>query len=1334
MCFFVAGTAACSDGDNRVAGARADADTGVDDTSDPADAGADITTAADDSDTGDVIPPDAGADADTSAPDALPDVEPSECDILDCIARNRSCDPGPPALCATCLPGYFDRDGLCIPSQCDDDTECRRLDSVTEWSACTFDGVCAIDGRRTRTVTAHACGNGRCNPNARAETEVCGERVTDDQDCSNGDEQGVCSAGVCATAPPAPSDVSASDGSRTESVRVQWSEVAGASGYYIYRDGARITEEAVTGLEYLDTQAVAFTPDAPLNARGSTDRADGILLSWEASRTNPGRVHSYRVSAINLLGEGAQSVADEGARGAIPVSGYQVEFVGTDTVIPLGVQLTYLDGSAPEPTVSGGDADASDGVYPDRVELTLLNALATDGDPQQYVVRATTTLGDSPPTLPFSGQRSAGGLQVQWQRATVDSPGSYTDLAGVTGLTANDLTAPADLTPRFYRARVTAGEQTFFSTTDAGRRGDEAPAAPRNVRATDRTFTDRVEIAWDRVAGATGYIVIRDNVPLFATPITATFYADRAADLPTLPAPIRLAATDGQQAVILSWDRAQSRAGTIHAYRVIAIGAGGESPRSDADAGNTSEYTNITYEIRRNGGSWISVGTDQQYFDTAAPAPLRSIGSAVASDGTQTDRVDLELLDYEVRPAEEVTYDVRAQAAGLTSPVAGPVSGKRVIVPRIRWERSLDNTPTTFESISGGAAEPTYSDFLAPEEGYARFYRAVLDLSGAGLPDLRSAPDSGFIFALPPDRVIGLQATDEEVVGGVLVTWRSSRRAVGYHVFRDGEQITDELVTALEYFDTESAPAGLIPAPDNARATRNDRTRVRVSWDAVGRADAREEEYWVVGVGLNGDAPISNIDLGSRAKNPIAGYEVSVNGGAWQDVGLTTGWVDPTAPAPGFVTTIDASDDISRVYVTVDSTIASRDGASRTYSVRAYEGGDTGAGSPSATGFRPRGAFTWSWQYADDSSAEADFFALPGDEGASFVDFDAPSSGAPRYYRIVASGIGFANYSSAPEPGSVSDVPVPTVMGDYCVEDADCGDGGWCSETATLARCAPLLFADDAVPYRMLWVLNGSHLHGQGGDIGSFSSTLSRGFFLGQIEVTHPQWSALVDANPSAFLASTDCEDALCPVDSVALNEVAEFLNALSADEGLDECYAISGCDDTPVGEGRLCDEVDLASGFATPYACNGYRLPTSVEWEYAARLGPGTTNFIWGDGLDDVDVEGFAVFADNSTGVTSPVAQKASSFLGFYDLAGNVAEWVWESALEDGPIYPASARTNYLSYDPEDPAVVVRGGHYNSEIDDMRNGATDTADPAVGAPTIGFRIARSLPFDLPVP
>ena len=227
--------------------------------------------------------------------------------------------------------------------------------------------------------------------------------------------------------------------------------------------------------------------------------------------------------------------------------------------------------------------------------------------------------------------------------------------------------------------------------------------------------------------------------------------------------------------------------------------------------------------------------------------------------------------------------------------------------------------------------------------------------------------------------------------------------------------------------------------------------------------------------------------------------------------------------------------------------------------------------------------------------------------------------------------------------------------------------------------------------------------------------TLSYDYWIGETEVTRAQWLALVPLDPSAH---DTC--GFCPAENMKWFEAAAFANEVSQAEGLDPCYLLTVCSGQ-LGDGLECSNVAINSPSGSVIDCEGFRLPTEAEWEYAARAGTDLYEYAGSDTIDDV-----AWYGGNSVS-PQPVLQKQPNSWGLSEMSGNVAEWVndW---------YVSNAYTSSSVTDPTGPSTpvstsrVVRGGAFGIAANSGR--CAHRGEDSVDARdmSLGFRLARTVP------
>ena len=128
------------------------------------------------------------------------------------------------------------------------------------------------------------------------------------------------------------------------------------------------------------------------------------------------------------------------------------------------------------------------------------------------------------------------------------------------------------------------------------------------------------------------------------------------------------------------------------------------------------------------------------------------------------------------------------------------------------------------------------------------------------------------------------------------------------------------------------------------------------------------------------------------------------------------------------------------------------------------------------------------------------------------------------------------------------------------------------------------------------------------------------------------------------------------------------------------------------------------------------YALPTESQWEYACRAGT-TTAYSWGEGIASTN----ANYSSSGYSQTRDVGLYAANPWGFFDMHGNVWEWVNDR-------YAHSYPTVNPVIDPIGPTSVSnrvrRGGSWNYDGTYLRSAKRGYGSPGDRYLSLGFRVS----------
>ena len=226
-------------------------------------------------------------------------------------------------------------------------------------------------------------------------------------------------------------------------------------------------------------------------------------------------------------------------------------------------------------------------------------------------------------------------------------------------------------------------------------------------------------------------------------------------------------------------------------------------------------------------------------------------------------------------------------------------------------------------------------------------------------------------------------------------------------------------------------------------------------------------------------------------------------------------------------------------------------------------------------------------------------------------------------------------------------------------------------------------------------------------------------FYIDKYELTQSGYQAVMGENPSHFSGNLDR-----PVEQVSWFNAIEYCNRRSIQEGLTPCYSYSSYGTNPANwPGGWNSTSSNHTNVSCNWTANGYRLPTEMEWQFAARGGNQTHNYSYSGSNDLNDVGWYWYNWGSANRSTHSVGALAANELGTFDMSGNVWEWVWDIYGS----YPSGSQTNPTGANSGSYRV-RRGGSWDSYANLCTVSNRFFYRATYGNPYIGFRCVRVSP------
>jgi fibronectin type 3 domain-containing protein len=411
-----------------------------------------------------------------------------------------------------------------------------------------------------------------------------------------------------------PTGVVASAVSPTE-IDLAWTPVSGATGYVVQRG-------TTSGGPYTSIGSPTSTSFADTGLSPATTYYYVVKATTSSVTSAP----SSEVSAKSLLGVPTGVVATAGSPSEIDLAWSQVTGA-TGYVVERGTTSGGPYTVVGSPTAAGF---ADTGLSPATTYYYVVKATTSSVSSALSVeFSATTLLGT--PTGVLATPISTSEIDLTWSSVTgatgytvlrgTTSGGPYTAVGSPTSTSfANTGLSPA--TTYYYVIRATVGSVTSTLSTEVS--AQTLPAAPTGLVAT-AVSPSEIDLTWNPVSGATGYVVLRANAS--AGPYTAI-----GSPTSTSFANTGLSSNTTYYYVVQATDRSGNSANsaTVSATTQLAaptglVATGKEESEIDLTWNPVTGAT--SYVVQRalvSGGPYTTVGTTTtaSFADTGRPEEI----------------------------------------------------------------------------------------------------------------------------------------------------------------------------------------------------------------------------------------------------------------------------------------------------------------------------------------------------------------------------------------------------------------------------------------------------------------------------------------------------------------------------------------------------------------------------------------------------------------------------------------------------------------------------------------------------------------------------------------